>query len=110
MWAEIYAGIRYLVPLDREAYMGVTTSCFSNPADLPPGTRTRDAAQPAQCGYLGCFSYPADVPPGTRTRNAAQSGWLGCFSYPADVPPGTRTRNAAQSAQSGWLHCFSYFS
>ena len=37
-----------------------------------------------------CFSYPADVPPGTGTRNAAQSaqsGWLNCFSYPADVPP-----------------------
>jgi hypothetical protein len=58
-----------------------------------------------------CFSYPADVPPGTGTRDAvqsAQSGLLSCFSYPAEVPPGTRTRDAAQSAQSGLLHCFSY--
>ena len=45
MWAEIYAGIGYFVPLDREAYMPTTTTCFSNPADLPPGTRTRNAAQ-----------------------------------------------------------------
>ena len=66
--------------------MPTGTTCFSNPADLPPGTRTRNAAQ------------------------SAQSGLLNCFSYPADVPPGTRTRNAAQSAQSGLLHCFSYFS
>ena len=60
---------------------------------MPPGTGTRDAAQPAQCGYLDCFSYPADVPPGTGTRNAAQpaqSGYLNCFSYPAEVPPGLR--------------------
>jgi hypothetical protein len=93
MWAEIYAGIGYLVPLDREAYMPASTSCFSNPAGLPPVIGNRDAAQSAQCGWLGCFSYPADVPPGTRTRNAAQSvqsGLLNCFSYPADVPPDPR--------------------
>jgi hypothetical protein len=67
--------------------------CFSYPADVPPGTGTRDAAQPAQSGLLSCFSYPADVPPGTGTRNAAQpaqSGLLNCFSYPAEVPPGLR--------------------
>jgi hypothetical protein len=96
MWAEIYPGIGYLVSLDREAYMPASSSCFSNPA---------------QYGWLNCFSYPADVRPGTRTRNAAQSaqcGVLNCFSYPTDVPAGSRTRNAAQSAQYGWLGCFSY--
>jgi hypothetical protein len=70
--------------------MPTGTSCFSNPADLPPVIGNRDAAQSAQSGYLACFSYPAEVPPGTRTRNAAQSaqsGLLSCFSYPADVPP-----------------------
>lgn len=66
--------------------MGVTSSCFSNPADLPPVIGNREAAQSAQFGVLNCFSYPAEVPPGTRTRDAAQS------------------------AQSGLLHCFSYFS
>ena len=73
--------------------MPVGSSCFSYPADVPPGTGTRDAAQSAQSGWLHCFSYPADVPPGTGTRNAAQSaqsGWLHCFSYPAEVPPGLR--------------------
>jgi len=62
--------------------------CFSYPADVPPGTRTRAAVQSAQCGLLSCFSYPAEVPPGTRTRAAAQSaqcGYLHCFSYPADT-------------------------
>jgi hypothetical protein len=90
MWAEIYAGTGYLVPLDREAYMPATSSCFSNPADVPPVIGNRNVAQPAQYGYLHCFSYPADVPPGTRTRNAAQPaqyGYLHCFSYPVDVPP-----------------------
>jgi hypothetical protein len=73
--------------------MPASTSCFSNPAGLPPVIGNRDAAQSAQCGWLHCFSYPADVPPGTRTRNAAQSvqsGLLNCFSYPADVPPDPR--------------------
>jgi len=73
--------------------MHTGSSCFSYPADVPPGTGTRNAAQSAQSGYLACFSYPAGS---------------SCFSYPADVPPGTGTRNAAQSAQSGWLNCFSY--
>jgi hypothetical protein len=74
--------------------MGVTSSCFSNPADL----------QSVQCGYLNCFSYPGDVPPGTRIRNAAQSaqsGWLSCFSYPADVPPGPRRMHTGSA-------CFKY--
>ena len=83
--------------------MGVTSSCFSNPADLPPGTRTRNAVQSAQSGVLNCFSYPADVPPGPRRMPTGST----CFKYPGDVPPGTRTRNAAQP---GLLHCFSYFS
>lgn len=65
--------------------MPTGTTCFSNPADLPPVIGNRDAVQSVQCGYLHCFSYPADV-------------------------PRTRTRNAAQSAQSGLLSCFSYFS
>jgi hypothetical protein len=46
-----------------------------------------------------CFSYPADVPPGTSNRDAAQSAPPGlrrmpttshCFRYPGDVPPGLR--------------------
>ena len=53
--------------------MPTGTTCFSNPADLPPVIGNRDAVQSAQSGWLNCFSYPADVPPGTRTRNAAQS-------------------------------------
>jgi len=63
MWAEIYAGIVNLVPLDREAYMHTGSSCFSYPAEVPPGIESRNAAQSAQSGYLNCFSYPADVPP-----------------------------------------------
>jgi hypothetical protein len=58
-------------------------------------------------GLLNCFSYPADVPPVSGNRDAAQSaqcGWLACFSYPAEVRPVTGTRNAAYSAQSGWLN------
>ena len=86
MWEEIYAGIRYLVPLDREAYMPGTVTCFSNPPDVPPGTRTRNAAQSAQSGWLGCFSYPADVPPGPRRMHTGTS----CFKYPGEVPPGPR--------------------
>jgi hypothetical protein len=66
--------------------MPASSSCFSNPADVPPVIGNRGAAQSAQYGYLNCFSYPADIPPSPRTRNAAQSaqsGWLNCFSYPA---------------------------
>jgi hypothetical protein len=37
--------------------MPTGTTCFSYPADLPPGTRTRNAAQSAQSGWLHCFSY-----------------------------------------------------
>jgi hypothetical protein len=97
MWAEIYAGISYLVPLDPEAYMPASSSCFSNPTDLPPGTRTRDAAQSAQCGYLSCFSYPADVPPGLRRMHTGTS----CFKYPGDVLPGPRRMHTGSS-------CFRY--
>ena len=73
--------------------MPTSSSCFSNPADLPPVTGHRNAAQSAQSGWLNCFSYPADVPPGPRRMHTGSS----CFKYPGDVPPGTRTRNAAQS-------------
>jgi hypothetical protein len=62
-----------------------------------------------------CFSYPADAPPGTRNRNAAQETLRGlrrmpypcfsyphmCFSYPADVLLDTRNRAAAQPDQPG---------
>ena len=30
--------------------MPTGSSCFSYPADVPPGTGTRNAAQSAQCG------------------------------------------------------------
>ena len=39
--------------------MHTGSSCFSYPADVPPGTGTRDAAQSAQSGWLSCFSYGA---------------------------------------------------
>ena len=57
-----------------------------------------------------CFSYPAEVPPGTGTRNAAQSaqsGWLHCFSYPADVPPDIGNRSVVRPVRDSKL-CFSY--
>jgi hypothetical protein len=45
-----------------------------------------------------CFSYPADVPPGITNLAAVQhSGWLACFSYPGAVPPDIGNRDAAQS-------------
>ena len=31
--------------------MTVSSSCFSNPADLPPVIGNRDAVQSVQCGY-----------------------------------------------------------
>ena len=72
--------------------MHTGSSCFSYPADVPPGTGTRDAAQSAQCGYLNCFSYPADVPPGTGTRDAARPSpaCSTASAIQADVPPGLR--------------------
>ena len=70
MWAEIYAGIRYLVPLDPEAYMGVTSSCFSNPADLPPDPRRMHTGS-------SCFTYQGDVPPGPRRMHTGST----CFRY-----------------------------
>ena len=72
MWAEIYAGIGYLVPLDREVYMHTGTSCFSNPPDVPPVIGNRDAARSAQCGWLHCFSYPADMPMGGEIPDTAR--------------------------------------
>ena len=82
-------------------------ACFSYPADVPPGTRNRNAAQAALRDLrkmpYPCFSYPSDVPPGGRTRSAAQPtppGLRGmvtscCFSYPPAVPPGIGNRDAA---------------
>jgi hypothetical protein len=67
-----------------------------------------------------CFSYPADVPPGTGNRNAAQPNLRDprrmpypCFSYPADVPLGVRNGDAAQPTLPGLRRmpggtCFSY--
>jgi hypothetical protein len=52
-------------------------NCFSYPADVPPVSGNRDAAQSAQCGWLNCFSYPADVPPGLRRMPAGSA----CFRY-----------------------------
>jgi hypothetical protein len=72
--------------------------CFNYPADVPPGTSSRDAAQPAPRGQSGmgypCFSYP-----------------LICFSYP-DVPQGIRNREAGQRTLPGLRRmpftCFRY--
>ena len=77
--------------------MPVTSSCFSNPADLPPVIGNRAAAQSAQSGLLHCFSYPADVPPGPRRMHTGST----CFKYPGDVPPGPRQMPAGSS-------CFRY--
>ncbi len=65
--------------------------CFSYPADVPPGTRNRNAAQAALRDLrkmpYPCFSYPADVP---------RSMPYACFSYSVDAPLGVRNRDAAQ--------------
>ena len=56
--------------------------CFGYPADVPPGTRNPDAAQPGLRGMplIICFSYPGHAPRGMPVSP--------CFSYPADVLPG----------------------
>jgi hypothetical protein len=80
--------------------MPTGTSCFSNPADLPPIIGNRDAAQSAQSGWLNCFSYPADVPPDIGNRSVVRpvrDSKL-CFSYQA---------NAVQPPPDSKL-CFSY--
>jgi hypothetical protein len=77
--------------------MPATSSCFSNPADLPPVIGNRDVVQSAQCGWLACFSYPADVPPGPRQMHTNTA----CFKYPADVPPGPRRMHTGST-------CFRY--
>ena len=77
--------------------MHTGSSCFSYPADVPPGTGTRDAAQSAQSGWLHCFSYPADVPPGLRRMPAGTS----CFKYQGDVLPGPRRMHTGTT-------CFRY--
>jgi hypothetical protein len=95
-------------------------SCFSYPADVPPGTGTRDAVQSDPPGLrrmptTSCFRYEADVPPGLRrmTTTACFSYPYMCFSYPSDVPPGTRNRDAAQPDRLGLRRmpsstCFRY--
>ena len=55
--------------------MHTGSSCFSYPAEVPPGTGTRNAGETAQCGWLSCFSYPTDVPPDCGMVNTA------CFNY-----------------------------
>ena len=77
MWEEIYPGIGHFVLLDPEVYMPATSSCFSNPADVPPVIGNRNAAQSARSGLLNCFSYPADVPSGPRRMHTGST----CFRY-----------------------------
>ena len=77
--------------------MPVTSSCFSNPPDVPPVIGNRDAAQSAQSGWLHCFSYPADAPPGPRRMHTGTA----CFKYPDDVPPGPRRMHTGST-------CFRY--
>jgi hypothetical protein len=66
-------------------------TCFSCPADVPPGTSNREAVQSAPPGlrrmHTGstCFRYPGDVQPSPR-----RMGLLNCFSYPSDMPPDLR--------------------
>ena len=73
-----------------------------------------------------CFDYQPGVPPGIKTRNAAQSALpdlrrmphacfsypASCFNYPGDVPPDIRDRDAAQPAVPGLRRmpntCFRY--
>jgi hypothetical protein len=75
-------------------------SCFSYPADLPPGTRNRNAAQATLRDDVRrmpypCFSYPSM-----------------CFSYPTDVPLSAKNRDPARAAPPGLrrmpMMCFSY--
>jgi len=78
-------------------------SCFSYPADVPPGTGKFNAARSAPPGLhrmpaTYCFSYPGDLHP--------------CFSYPANAPLGGADRYAAQPALPGLRKmpniCFRY--
>ena len=88
-------------------------TCFSYPADVPPGIGNRPAAQPTPPGLRrmpttsSCFKYPGDMHPcfSYTADTPAQYGYLHCFSYPAEVPPGARTCDASQF---GYLSCFSY--
>ena len=70
------------------------TCCFSYPADVPPGTGTRNAVQPDPPGLRrmptssACFRYEADVPPGPRRMPATS----GCFRYEA----------TCRRARAGW--------
>jgi hypothetical protein len=83
--------------------MPTTSSCFSNPPDVPPGIGNRDAVQPAPPGprrmHTGstCFRYPGDVPSGPRQMHTGTS----CFRYPGDVPPRPRQMTTSST-------CFRY--
>ena len=72
-------------------------TCFSYPADVPLGTRNRNAVQATLRDDVrrmphSCFSYPADVP---------RSMPFSCFSYPVGAPLGAGNRGAAKSAPLG---------
>jgi hypothetical protein len=68
-------------------------SCFSYPSDMPPGTETRNAAQPilrdSRRMPITCYSYPVvswcfSYDPGDVPRRMPYT----CYSYSADEPGG----------------------
>jgi hypothetical protein len=69
-----------------------TGPCFSYPSDVPPGTGTRNAAQPGlrdpRRMPFSCFSYPVSrrfsCDPGDVPRRMPFT----CYSYSADEPGG----------------------
>lgn len=90
--------------------------CFSFPADVPPGTGTRDAVQPDPPGLRrmpqgsGCFRYEADVPPGLRRMPSST-----CFRYEAHAAqPGLRDPRRMPLSYPAYVprsmpySCFSY--
>ena len=99
-------------------------SCFSYPADVPPGTGKFNAARSAPPGLhrmpaTYCFSYPGDLHPcfsyttdASAVSGLRRTGLLHCFSYPADAPLGGADRYAAQPALPGLRKmpniCFRY--
>ncbi len=60
-----------------------------------------------------CFTYPADAPPGTKNPGGVQPGLRGmpntiCFSYSADVPLGDGVRPDLDDPRTMPSMCFRY--
>ena len=77
-------------------------TCFSYPADVPPGTRNPNAVQPELRGMPNtlCFSYPGHTP---RSMPAGC-----CFSYSAEVPLGDGAQPDLGDPLTMPIMCFRY--